>query len=189
MYRWKLIWKSPKIFVTVTLSWSLTKGRFQTKLKLNGWMDLSIRAGWLESVGGQNPSKKLQRWSEWSNSSRKLKTLIFNYWGVRLEIRAVSQTFWLPLFPPKHFKRSRYQLFFKVLAKFGDYNDNKDIKKLCNFLICFIQRSAWLAGVRWALDKKNSYLLLLKCFWGKRGSQKVWRTAGIYSLTPPIMKN
>ena len=37
--------------------------------------------------------------------------------------------------------------------------------------------------------KKNSYLLLLKCFGGKSGSQKVWPTAWISALTPQIMKN
>ena len=52
------------------------------------WLDWSLWAGWLGSAGGQNQTKKnivfkqkIQRWSEWSNSSRKVKTLIFHYWG------------------------------------------------------------------------------------------------------------
>ena len=39
------------------------------------------------------------------------------------------------------------------------------------------------------LWRNKWYLLLLKCFWWKSGSQKVWLTAGISTLTPPIMKN
>ena len=64
------------------------------------WVDLFIFFEW---------EKVLKK----PNSSRKFKTLIFHYWGGQVEIPAVSQTFWLPLFPQKHFKRSRYHFFLQ----------------------------------------------------------------------------
>ena len=68
----------------------------------------------------------MQRWSEWF----KLKSLIFIIGGVRVEIPAVSRTFWLPLFPQNILKEADINIFFKVLAKFNDYKDSKDIKKI-----------------------------------------------------------
>jgi len=37
-------------------------------------------------------------------------------------------------------------------------------------------------------QRKNLYLLLLKCLEQKSGSWKVWLTAGIFTLTPPLNK-
>ena len=67
----------------------------------------------------------------------------------------------IPLFPQNILKEADINVVFKVLAKFGHYKDNKDIKKLCNFWIFVIQRSAWLAGVRWAVDKSNHFFFFL----------------------------
>ena len=64
---------------------------------------------------------------------------------------------------------------------------DKKNSKITPFFLCLyylythqIWRELW---------RKKWYLLLLKCFWWKSGSQKVWLTAGISTLTPPIMKN
>ena len=126
-------------------------------------MDGFIHPSWLlGSTGGQNPSKKnicFNKRIQWSNSSRKLKTWIFHYWGIRVEITAVSQTFWLPLFPQKHFKRSRYKFFLQIDAKFGDYKDNKKIHFVWKFWIFYVHRSAWLAAVRWGLAKSIQFFL------------------------------
>ena len=64
------------------------------------------------------------------------RLLFFIIGGVRVEIPAVNQTFWLPLFPQKHFKRS----IFNVIAKFGDYKYNKDIKKIVEKNVFFHRR-------------------------------------------------
>ena len=61
------------------------EGRFKKQIE-NGWIYPSRLAGWGQQGAKIHPKKycfqnKLQRWPEWSNSSRKLKTLIFHYWG------------------------------------------------------------------------------------------------------------
>ena len=53
------------------------------------------------------------------------------YWGVRAKISDVSQTFRLRLSCSKHLKEVDIKFVFKVIAKFGDYKHNKDIKKNC----------------------------------------------------------
>ena len=64
---------------------------------------------------------------------------------------------------------------------------DKKKSKFTQFFLCLyhlynhqIWRELW---------RKNWYLLLLKCFGGQSESQKVWLTAGISTLTPPIRKN
>ena len=67
------------------LIWSLGKVSKKQKTKMVGL----IHRGWLAGVSlGPKSNQKnncfekiIQRWSEWSNSSRKLKTWIFHYWG------------------------------------------------------------------------------------------------------------
>ena len=101
-------------------------------------MNSSIWAGWLGSAGGKNPSKKIiaenaksKRWSEWSNSSKKLNTLMFPYWGG--QGRNPGWLFDFHSFHQNILKVADINFFFKVLAKFGDYKDNKVIKKIVSF--------------------------------------------------------
>ena len=58
---------------------------------------------------------------------KNIKSYGIFYTGVRAEITAVSRTFLNIL------KEADINFVFKVLAKFGDYKDNKEIKKNCNF--------------------------------------------------------
>ena len=71
-----------------------------------------------------------ERWKFW----------FFITWGVRAEITAISQTFWLPLFGSKNLKEADIKFFFKVFAKFNDNKHKKDIKKLWNFYLFFHRR-------------------------------------------------
>ena len=71
--------------VPTPLSMSIREGLKKNKKQMVGL----IHRGWLAgvSMGPTSNQKnycfveKIRRWSELSNSSRKLKTLIFQYWG------------------------------------------------------------------------------------------------------------
>ena len=53
-----------------------------------------------------------------------------------------------PLFVPNILKEADINFVFKNLAKFGDYKDNKDIKKLWNCWLFFrCEASLWTAHV------------------------------------------
>ena len=99
--------------------------------------------------------------------------------------------YWVSMFI-SYFTKGRFQTKSKMVGFIQRSADPSQLgralnKKKSTIFVCLyylynhqIWRELW---------RKNWYLLLLKCFLGESGSEKVRLTAGISTLTPPIIKN